>query len=282
MNAMTAAWRELTRNRTALIGSMMTLSMVAFVTLGELFVSYATDDMDFMNILAPPSWDHPYGTDSFGRDVLARVMAGARVSLTASAAAIGLAAVFGTACGMLSAWYRGVLDAVLMRLSDLLFAFPSFVLALLLMVTLGYGIFNVILAIALVYFPIFARIARNMTLVVQEEPFVMAARIMGQSPARILLREVLPNIAAPLVVQASVGIAFAIILEAGLSFVGLGIQPPTPSLGTIMADGREYFTRGPWVLTLSGLTISIALLGLNLLGDGLRDMTDPKLRVRMP
>jgi len=276
-----SAWRQIYRNRTALAGCLMTIGVVLFVTLGDLFVGHTTGTMDFMNILMPPSWQHPYGTDSFGRDVLARVMAGARVSLVVSVTAIGLAAVFGTICGVLSAWYRGIPDVVFMRLADLLFAFPSFVLALLLMVALGYGITNVILAIALVYFPIFARIARNMTLVIQEEPFVMASRIMGHRPVRIMLCDILPNISAPLVVQASAGVAFAIILEAGLSFVGLGIQPPTPSLGTIMADGREYFTRGPWVLTLSGLTISVALLGLNLLGDGLRDMTDPKLRVRL-
>ena len=167
-----------------------------------------------------------------------------------------------------------------MRFSDLLFAFPSFVLALFLMVVLGYGTTNVILAIALVYVPIFARIARNTTMLVKEEPFVQAARLMARRPLAIMLGEILPNISAPLLVQASVGLAFGIILEAGLSFVGLGIQPPTPSLGSIMADGREYFSRGPWVLTLSGLFISIALLGINLLGDGIRDMMDPKLRER--
>jgi peptide/nickel transport system permease protein len=126
--------------------------------------------------------------------------------------------------------------------------------------------------------PIFARLARNMTLLVREEPYVEAARLMAQSTPRILLREILPNIAAPLIVQATIGIAFGIIIEAGLSFLGIGVQPPTPSLGVIMADGREYFQRGPWVLTMTGLAISVALLGLNLLGDGLRDLMDPRLR----
>jgi peptide/nickel transport system permease protein len=145
-------------------------------------------------------------------------------------------------------------------------------------VVLGYGSANVALAIALTYLPIFARLARNMTLLVREEPYVEAARLMAQSTPRILLREILPNIAAPLIVQATIGIAFGIIIEAGLSFLGIGVQPPTPSLGVIMADGREYFQRGPWVLTMTGLAISVALLGLNLLGDGLRDLMDPRLR----
>ena len=136
------------------------------------------------------------------------------------------------------------------------------------------------LAIALVYVPIFARLTRNLALTVREEPYIQAARLMGQSTARILGREILPNILAPIMVQASISIAFGVIIEAGLSFLGLGVQPPTPSLGVIMADGREYFNQGPWVLTLTGLFISFGLLGLNLLGDGLRDLTDPKLRER--
>lgn len=282
MSRFTASLRMVAHNRTALLGLTITTALILLITVGQWFTPYSTEDMDFMNILSAPSWQHPFGTDSFGRDVLTRVMAGARVSLFISVVSITLATVFGTACGMLAAYYRGITDSIFMRIADLLFAFPAFVLALLLMVSLGYGQTNIVLAIALVYFPIFARIARNTTLVVKEEPFVMASKIMGHHPARIMLRDILPNISAALVVQASVGVAFAIILEAGLSFIGLGIQPPTPSLGTIMADGREYFNRGPWVLTLSGLTISIALLGLNLLGDGIRDMTDPKLRARNP
>ena len=152
----------------------------------------------------------------------------------------------------------GASDTVLMRIVDLLFAFPSFVLALFLMVVLGFGVPNVMIAIALVYFPLFARLTRNTALLVKEEPYVQAARLMGQPTRRILFLEILPNIAA-YPCQASVGVAFGVVIEAGLSFLGLGVQPPTPSLGVIMADGREYFQRSPWVLTLSGLFISIAL-----------------------
>jgi len=249
-------------------------------TLGAALMPYGPDHADFMDLLSPPSRQHLFGTDSFGRDVLTRVLYGARVSLVVSAAGIAIAAAVGTTLGMTSAYKGGAADVVLMRFADLLFAFPSFVLALFLMVVLGFGAANVSVAIALTYFPIFARLARNMTLLVREEPFVQAARLMAEPPLLILLREILPNIAAPLIVQATIGIAFGIVIEAGLSFLGVGVQPPTASLGVIMADGREYFQRAPWVLTMTGVAISCALLGLNLFGDGLRDLMDPRLRQR--
>jgi peptide/nickel transport system permease protein len=277
----TVGLRRLLNNRTALAGTTIVALFLLAITVGSALSPFSATDMDFLNILAPPSLVHPFGTDSFGRDVLTRVLAGGQVSLAVSLSGVTIAAVFGLYAGLLSAWYGGWLDQLLMRLADLLFAFPSFVLALFLMVVLGFGVTNVVAAIALVYVPIFARLTRNMALTVREEPYVQAARLMGQPTARILAREILPNILAPLLVQASISIAFGVIIEAGLSFLGLGVQPPTPSLGVIMADGREYFKQGPWVLTLTGLFILFGLLGLNLLGDGLRDMTDPKLRERL-
>ncbi len=268
-------------NPTALFGATITVFVLLAATLGAALMPYSRPEQaDFIDLLSPPSWAHPFGTNSFGRDVLTRVLFGARVSLVVSAAGIAVAATIGTALGMTSAYKGGAADIVLMRFADLLFAFPCFVLALFLMVVLGFGTANVSMAIALTYFPIFARLARNMTLLVREEPFVQAARLMAEPTARILLREILPNIAAPLIVQATIGIAFGIVIEAGLSFLGVGVQPPTPSLGVIMADGREYFQRAPWVLTLTGVAISVALLGLNLFGDGLRDLMDPRLRQR--
>jgi peptide/nickel transport system permease protein len=266
-------------NATAIAGATVSL-LVLIAAAGASLMPYGPAEADFFNILSPPSWSHWFGTDSFGRDVLTRVLYGARVSLLVSASGVAIAATIGSAAGMTAAYNGGIADLVLMRVADLLFAFPAFVLALFLMVVLGFGAINVAFAIALTYLPIFARLARNMTLLVREEPYVQAARLMGQSTPRILAREILPNIAAPLIVQATIGIAFGIIIEAGLSFLGVGVQPPIPSLGVIMADGREYFQRGPWVLTMTGLAISVALLGLNLFGDGLRDMMDPRLRQR--
>jgi peptide/nickel transport system permease protein len=273
--------RSFLSNATGSTGAIITTIVVLAAVPGAALMPYGPNQADFLDILSPPSWAHPFGTDSFGRDVLTRVMYGARISLLISAIGVAMAAVVGTAAGMTSAYKGGYADLALMRVADLLFAFPAFVLALFLMVALGYGTINVSLAIALTYLPLFARLARNTTLLIRDEPYVEAARLMAQSTPRILFREILPNIAAPLIVQATIGVAFGVIIEAGLSFLGIGVQPPTPSLGVIMADGREYFQRGPWVLTMTGLAISISLLGLNLMGDGLRDLMDPRLRRRI-
>ena len=272
--------RELRQNRVALAGFSITFFVVLAIAIGPSISPYDPATMDFTAILQPPSWKHPFGTNSFGMDVLTRVLYGARNSLLISVAGVSLGAVAGVLIGMTSAYVGKWIDAIAMRLVDLLFSFPIFVLALMLMLILGFGVQNVIIAIALVYIPNFARLARNTTMVVKSEPYVQAAQVMGQPRIRIMVREILPNIAAPLFVQLTVGLAFGIIIEAGLSFLGLGVQPPTPSLGVMMADGKDYFHRGPWVLTLTGLALMFAILGLNLLGDGLRDLLDPRLRRR--
>ena len=273
--------RRFFANKLALVGSIITTVLLLSIIVGPWITHYSPTDADFLAILAPPSLEHPFGTDSFGRDVLTRVLYGARVSLLVSTAGVMAAAAFGGLAGLLSAYFGGWWSGVLMRISDLLFSFPSFVLALFLMVVLGFGMTNIAVAIALIYFPVFARLTRNMALLVKDEPWVQAAVLLGQRTPSILGREILPNIAAPIFVQAAIAIAFGIVIESGLSFLGLGVQPPAPSLGTIMADGREYFQRAPWVLSLSGVAICIALLGLNLLSDGIRDITDPKLKARL-
>lgn len=272
--------RAFARNRVAQAGCFFLLSALLLVAAIRLFSPYDPNDKDYMAILQPPSWEHPFGTDSFGQDVLTRVAYGAQVSLSVSLGGLLLGGVVGTAVGMASGYAGGLLDAVATRVVELLYSFPTYVLALCLMLLLGYGPGSVALAIGLVYVPNFARLSRSMTVSVRVENYVVAARLMGQSPGRILLREVLPNIAAPLMVQFSAGLGFGIILEAGLSFVGLGVQPPTPSLGVMMADGKDYFQNGPWVLTLTGLSVAWIILGLNLLGDGLRDALDPRMRSR--
>jgi peptide/nickel transport system permease protein len=278
MNARLAAALD---NKLALIGGSITGVMLLAVIFGPWLSPYSPTEADFLALLAPPSKAHPLGTDSFGRDVLTRILHGARVSMAVSVTGVLTAALLGTAAGLSAAWAGGFWAAFVMRICDLLFSFPSFVLALFMMVVLGHGITNIAIAIALIYIPIFARLSRNMALLVREEPYVQAAILIGQPTRSILLREILPNIAAPLFVQIALGIAFGIVIEAGLSFLGMGVQPPAPSLGTIMADGREYFTRAPWVLTLTGLVVSLALLGLNLLSDGIRDVMDPKLRAKL-
>lgn len=273
--------RALFRNSLGLIGLCITLSVLAGMIAGPWMSPYSPTEADYMALLAPPSWSHPFGTDSFGRDVLTRILYGARVSFSVATIGICTAAFIGALAGLVSAYFGGWWSGIIMRISDLLFSFPSFVLALFLMVLLGFGLANIAIAIALIYIPIFTRLTRNMALLVKDEPWVQAAELLGQPTYSILGREILPNIAAPIFVQMALGLAFGIVIEAGLSFLGLGVQPPDPSLGTIMADGREYFQRSPWVLTLSGASISVALLGLNLLSDGIRDVMDPKLRARL-
>ena len=272
--------RTFSRSRVAQVGTGIILSVMVMILLVRLFSPYDPNDTDYMSILQAPSLIHPFGTDSFGQDVLTRVIYGAQVSLAISFAGLILAGVTGTLIGSVCGFLGGIVDSIVMRFVDLLYSFPTYVLALCLMLLLGYGSRSVSLAIALVYVPNFARLARSMTASIRNENYIVAARLMGQRPARILLREVLPNIFAPLLVQFSAGLGFGIILEAGLSFVGLGVQPPTTSLGVMMADGKDYFQRGPWVLTLTGLSVAWIILGLNLLGDGLRDALDPRLRRR--
>lgn len=271
---------KLLMNRTAAAGVVITAVFLAVIAIGPSVSPWPSDGFDFTAVLKPPSAAHWFGTDSLGRDVLTRVLEGARVSLVISASGVAMAAVLGVGVGLYAGYRGGWFDLIAMRAVDLLFGFPAFVLALFLMVALGFGVINVALAIMLVYLPIFARITRNSTVVVREDPYIQAARIMGQSTPRILAMELLPNISAPILVQVSVAVAFGIVIESGLSFIGLGVQPPTPSLGVIMADGQEYFRRAPWVMTLTGMTITVALLGLNLLGDGLRDLADPRLKQR--
>ncbi|RQU68204.1 ABC transporter permease [Burkholderia cenocepacia] len=268
----------LLKHKGALVGIVILFLTALAVTVGRGMLPYSSVDMDFVNIMTAPSLAHPFGTDSMGRDVLVRVLDGARVSLLISVIGVALAASLGTSAGLYAGFSTGVGGQLTMRVSDFLFSFPSFVLAIFLMVVLGFGASNTAIAIALIYLPVFVRLSRNLTFVVRDENYIRVARVNGQSGASILFREILPNILPPLLVQFTLGIAFGIVIEAGLSFLGLGVQPPAPSLGSIMADGREYFDRAPWVLTLTGLFISVVLLGMNLLGDGLRDLTDPRLK----
>ena len=257
-------------------------ALVGFVLLalaaGPSLTGWGQNQMDYTALLQGPSWAHPFGTDSFGRDVLSRVLYGARVSLLVSVGGVVVAAVVGTLTGMAAAMLGGFADAVAMRAVDLLLALPSFVLALFLTLILGFGLVNVALALALIFLPNFARLARNCTLAVARENYIQAAVVIGQPPWRITLREILPNIAALLSVQFSTALAFGMLVEAGLSFLGLGVQPPTPSLGGLMSEGKDYFESGPWVLTCTGLSVSTIILGLNLLADGIRDVLDPRLR----
>jgi peptide/nickel transport system permease protein len=239
---------------------------------------YDPNKIDMADRFAAPSLEHPFGTDDFGRDILSRVMVGARVSLMVGLIAVGISAVVGSSLGLVSGYSGRVTDEVIMRAMDVLFAFPAILLAITIMAILGRGIGNAMIAIGIVYIPIFARIARGSVLSVRENEFVEAARAIGTSDLRIMLRHIFPNILSPLIVEITLSLSFAILAEAALSFFGLGTQPPDPSWGRMLSEGRAYFQQSIWLAIFPGLAIMMTVLGFNLLGDGLRDALDPRLK----
>jgi peptide/nickel transport system permease protein len=226
-----------------------------------------------------PSLAHLFGTDEYGRDVLSRLIYGARISLEVGIISVGISLVVGAVLGLIAGYYGHMIDMLISRLMDILFAFPAILLAIALMAMLGSDIRNVMLAIGIVNIPIFMRVARASTLTVRTTQYVEAARASGAGDLRLLARHLLPNIAAPLIVQATLAFAWAIIAEAALSFLGLGTQPPTPSWGIMLSKGREFMEQSASAVIFSGAAISLAVLSLNILGDGLRDALDPRMKL---
>jgi peptide/nickel transport system permease protein len=228
--------------------------------------------------LAPPSAQHPFGTDEFGRDVLSRVLVGSRVSLIVAFLSVATAVALGTTLGLTAGYYGGSWDGVSMRAMDIIFAFPAILLAIAIMAVLGTSLLNLVIAIGIVYTPQFARVARAAALTVRSLEFVDAARVLGLGNLRIIGRHLIPNIMAPVIVQVSLSLSLAILSESALSFLGLGTQPPTPSWGNMLSEGRQFLELAPWNAVFPGLAIMLVVLGFNLLGDGLRDLLDPRLR----
>jgi peptide/nickel transport system permease protein len=230
-------------------------------------------------LLAPPGGGHPFGTDQFGRDLLTRLLYGARSSLAVAFGSVAMALAIGGSTGILAGYYGGVLDNVLMRVMDVIFAFPAILLAITIMAVAGTSLGNVVLAIGIVYTPQFARVIRASALETRGLEYVEAAGALGARTLRILTRHLLPNIMAPLIVQTSLSLSFAILTESALSFLGLGTQPPTPSWGNMLAEARRFMVIAPWTAIFPGAAIALIVLGFNLLGDGLRDLLDPRLRL---
>ncbi len=230
--------------------------------------------------LQGPTPQHWLGTDQYGRDTLSRIVFGGRASLSVAFAATGFALLVGGSLGALAGFYRGVTDAVIMRVTDVLLSFPAILLAIALLAFLGSGFVNLVLAIGVVYVGPFARVARAAVMTVREEQFVEASRALGSRDMRVLLGAVLPAAAAPMLVETTLRLAYAILAEASLSFLGLGTQPPAPSWGMMIAEGRRFLALAPWATVAPGLAIMAVVLGFNLLGDGLRDALDPRLRRR--
>ena len=269
--------RNLFRKPLASIGLLIVAVMVAAALLAPHIAPYDPNSPDFTAILAPPSAEYLLGTDEIGRDILSRLIYGARASLQAGLIAVLLAAGIGVPIGLLSGFYRGALDEfIIMRLTDAMMAFPVIVLALAFTAVLGASLGTAMIAIGIVYAPIFIRLARAQTLSVRETEYVEAARALGNQNLGIMLRHVLPNIISPILIQMSLSMATAILVETALSFLGLGVQPPTASWGSMLRLGSGYLEEAPWASFWPGLAIFVTVLGINLFGDGLRDVLDPR------
>jgi peptide/nickel transport system permease protein len=254
--------------------------MVLLALTADILTPYDPNEQHYAWVLKPPSADFPLGTDDLGRDVYSRIAYGSRISLEVGVIAVSIGVLVGTLVGLASGYYGGLLEDVLMRTMDALRAFPALVLALSINAVLGPGIGNVMIAVGVVSVPTFARLAHGQVLSVREREYVTAARVSGVGAWRMMLVHILPNIASPIIVQASLGAAFAILAEAGLSFLGLGVRPPTPSWGSLLRTGYQYLNAAPWLALAPGAAIFLAVLAFNLLGDGLRQALDPRLKER--
>ncbi len=267
------------KNRRLVVGTFMVAFIVFIAIFAPLLASEGLYSFNFDERLAPPSGDAPLGRDDFGRDILSRIILGSRVSLIVGLVSQIIALTVGTLLGVLAGFYGGTVDNIIMRILDVFFAFPSLLLAIALMTIFGGSVTNVIIAIGLVYTPAFARIVRGSTLSVKEKEYIESAKAQGMADIRIVLLHVLPNIIGPIIIYATMGIGDAIITEAGLSFLGLGIQPPTPTWGGMLSNGKNYISVAPYEVIYAGIAIMITVVAFNTLGDGLRDFFDPKQSV---
>ena len=277
-------WREfarrLLRNRLASSGGAIIVFFFLVSVVPGLFASHPPNRIDIVHILRPPSAEHPLGTDDLGRDVLARMAHGARISLSVGFVAVGIAIAIGLVVGLLAGYYGGWVDAVLMRFVDMMLCFPAFFLILSVIAFIGPSIWNIMVIIGLTGWMGVARLVRAETLSLKERDFVAAARAQGAGDGRIVFRHILPNTLAPILVAATLGVAGAILTESALSFLGIGVQPPTPSWGNILTAGKDNIEFAWWLSLYPGLAIFVTVLGYNLLGEGIRDAADPRLKGR--
>ena len=271
-------WRQLRRNRAAMFGATLIAAEVFLALAAPWIVPFDPYKQNPRAALQAPSREHWFGTDDTGRDLLSRVIYGTRISLRVGLISVGIGGGIGIVLGMIAGYRGGFVDNVIMRGVDLLLAFPGILLALGIIAVLGPSLFNVMIAVGISAIPSYTRVARASTLALKDRDFVVSARAIGARDARITLRYILPNVLPPLIVLATLGIAGAILTAAGLSFIGLGAVPPTPEWGAILTLGRKYINQAWWYTTFPGLAIMITVLGINMLGDALRDALDPKLR----
>lgn len=271
-------FHRLSKSPLAMFGLGVVVLFVLIAIFAPYVAPYSDTQMDLVNRFSGPTAKHWFGTDQFGRDILSRIIYGSRISLMVGVISVGIALVVGGLLGAIAGYYGGRIDNLIMRLMDILLAVPSTLLAIAIAASLGPGLFNLMIAVGISAVPAYARIVRSSVLSIRGQEYVEAARSVGSSDARIILKHIIPNSMAPLIVQSTLGVASAILHAAGLSFIGLGIQPPTPEWGAMLSGGREYIRDYSYMTLFPGLIIMITIMSLNFLGDGLRDALDPKLK----
>ncbi|OKL43156.1 ABC transporter permease [Pseudovibrio exalbescens] len=274
-------FRRAWKSRSFLIGACLATLILLAGLVSLFWTPYAIDNLNVADRLQPASWSHLLGTDQYGRDILSMLMVGARTSIIVALIAVGIGLLFGVPLGLIAATRRGLVEEVVMRVNDLIFAFPAILSAILITALLGPGAVNAVIAIGIFNIPVFARVARGGALALAGRDFLLAARLSGKSGLRITLEHILPNIANLLIVQATIQLSLGILAEAGLSYLGLGPQPPLASWGRMLNESQTMMAFAPQLALYPGLAIVISVLGFNLLGDGLRDLLDPKLRRRI-
>lgn len=274
----TSMIQMLRKSPTAVAGCVIVSLVLLAAAFAPWISPYNPVDMDLYSRLKPPSLKHPLGTDELGRDLLSRIIWGARVSLKVGVISVGIGMIFGVVLGLIGGYFGGITEKTIFSVVDLLLSMPSLLLALAIVATLGPGITQVMVAVGISLVPAFARVTRGSVLTVKEQNYVLGAKALGASHFDIMARYILPNVVTPVIVLATLNFAFALIMEAALSFLGIGVQPPDPTWGSILSDGRMSIRTASWVSTFSGLAITLTVMGFNLLGDGLRDLLDPRIR----
>lgn len=271
-------WRRLCRNKLAVISLIVLILIVLVAIFAEYIAPYDYAEQDYSSRFAPISWQHIMGTDNYGRDIFSRIIWGGRISLLVSLVSVLIAMVIGCFLGATAAYFGGIYDSVVMRCLDVLMAIPQFLLAVCINSALGSGLFNTAIAIAVGGIPTYARLMRATTLTIKEQEYIEAARAIGNHNMRIIVRHIIPNTFASIIVDSTLRIGYSILSIAGLSFIGLGIQPPTPEWGSMLNAGKEFIRDYPPMIVFPGLAIMVTLFAFNLLGDGLRDAMDPRLK----
>ncbi|GAU78931.1 nickel transporter permease [Fusibacter sp. 3D3] len=271
-------WRRLRKNKMAVGGLVIIILLFLTAIFADWIAPYSYESQDLLNMFQTPSFEHWFGTDEFGRDIFSRIVYGSRISLEVGFIAVGISLIIGGSIGAIAGYYGGRLENLLMRCMDVLLAIPEILLAIAIVAALGPSIANLMIAVGISSIPGYARLVRASVMSIREQEFIEAARAAGSSDFRIIVKHILPNCMAPIIVQATIGVAIAILTAAGLSFIGLGIQPPTPEWGSMLSGGRSYIRDYPHMTLFPGIAMMVTILALNLLGDGLRDALDPKLK----